>query len=866
MTSTRSTLLILAAACAVPVLATGASSAVRSAEKTSAGTVPSNARDLPSLLVRWSWKGRPDDVVLDGETAYVRSGGRLAALRMNDGSTVWEKQLGTAECTGGAGPVVFGADVVVAFDQSLFVLEAATGEVKQMVAVSGNVTHVLGPPLLVVTLGDSEAHLLRVDRHLGQITARRTVGRMVYDALVREGIAVLDLDEGNVSEDDGSVVVGFGSDDLVERWRLSDRAFPTFERVGDKVFLQVVVGDTSRFSELDPRSGALGSSLPPRLPGAFGSSDLPWDLELVTESDDRTASTFRRNSFETGQPVWTATLPCSPRATLRRDSELLVNCVRGAGRSTLTTLDWATGEVVRRAAGLRDVRRLQAHDDLVVAETWGDGIVAFDARQTGPPESATRSLGDEVHRVLSITAGDGSPYGRGDHIGNAVADLTALGPDAFTFMTDEVPGLGSTALVSVANVLSEGGYRRAAAPLAARLRGPLEEPGKGWDAWNPQFAVLTSLAKLGGPEEVEAVASVLSDPGRKGTIRRQALATLASIGGPRAADAIDRVLATSPRAASSWWSPPSPLEFARFVGLPDIESRADQALENGADPNEWWQLERAAASVRVPRPDGAALLVFRDSYLGGPGDLWVIDTDASGAPRASARFAGVSIHGTEYVHRGEIPISAHLVGDSLKISERRAKGHSVALKALDVDTDGDGLPDVVERRLRIDPSKADTDGDGTKDSEDVAPNTTVVKPRNENEAIQLAIFRQYFMFEPSDATRELAIVVSDAALKWVGRTGPTITLGEEDDKKFLDEAGYDGIAHIRIRPLDANQRGDDEEDVGEPFHFSGSLRSNERLYSFVLYRGGLNAIGYRVIVRNIESRWVIVDLQVAYVS
>jgi hypothetical protein len=47
------------------------------------------------------------------------------------------------------------------------------------------------------------------------------------------------------------------------------------------------------------------------------------------------------------------------------------------------------------------------------------------------------------------------------------------------------------------------------------------------------------------------------------------------------------------------------------------------------------------------------------------------------------------------------------------------------------------------------------------------------------------------------------------------------------------------------------------------FRATLELRADERLYALDLYRGGLNAIGYRVIVRKIGSRWVITELQVA---
>jgi hypothetical protein len=45
--------------------------------------------------------------------------------------------------------------------------------------------------------------------------------------------------------------------------------------------------------------------------------------------------------------------------------------------------------------------------------------------------------------------------------------------------------------------------------------------------------------------------------------------------------------------------------------------------------------------------------------------------------------------------------------------------------------------------------------------------------------------------------------------------------------------------------------------VGHP------LRGDERAFSLDLYGGGLNAIGYLVVVRRLGGRWVIADLQVS---
>src|SRR5262249_597178 len=123
------------------------------------------------------------------------------------------------------------------------------------------------------------------------------------------------------------------------------------------------------------------------------------------------------------------------------------------------------------------------------------------------------------------------------------------------------------------------------------------------------------------------------------------------------------------------------------------------------------------------------------------------------------------------------------------------------LDSIDLDSDHDGLPDLVERRIHTDPLKTDSDDDGEPDSSDLSPNSHG-RPVNEQQEITAAIFKQYFAFSDQKDSDEvsLAIVISDFALDWQGWNGPVITLSKQMDEAFLQEAGYDGVPHITISP------------------------------------------------------------------
>src|SRR5262249_13548994 len=65
------------------------------------------------------------------------------------------------------------------------------------------------------------------------------------------------------------------------------------------------------------------------------------------------------------------------------------------------------------------------------------------------------------------------------------------------------------------------------------------------------------------------------------------------------------------------------------------------------------------------------------------------------------------------------------------------------------DSDGDGLSDIEEERLGLDPHNPDTDGDGVKDGEDICPNLPQKgTPADEDsELIQNAFFAIYGISE-----------------------------------------------------------------------------------------------------------------------
>nr|MDP9120081.1 thrombospondin type 3 repeat-containing protein [Acidobacteriota bacterium] len=402
-----------------------------------------------------------------------------------------------------------------------------------------------------------------------------------------------------------------------------------------------------------------------------------------------------------------------------------------------------------------------------------------------------------------------------------------------------------TSLVAAATVLAAGTYRAAAPLLAQRLNGKLEEPGVGWDDWNPQFAVLRALAVLGTSAEVPALAAVLHDPARRGAIRREALATLTALRIP-GADREVRAFLREPPEKRPVWNPPSPATFLDLAAKPASPQALARAWLN-EEPGDL-RLRRAAGSFTADTPEGGKLLLFRDPYLGSPDDLWAAPLDAAGHLAGRACFTGVRLPAPEERSAPPLALTARVQGDRVQI--RTPAGQSIAAfsrEQLTLDTDGDGLTDLEERRLRLDPLNPDTDGDGRKDSEDPAPNARQRNPRTDDQEIAAALFRQFFLFDDG-ARPEIAVVVSDFALEWTGRRDLTLTLTEREDQAFLEETGAGGIPHITFH------RADPAQPCGAPITPPlPPLAPDEDAWSLSLYRSPQDALCYRLILRNLNA-------------
>jgi hypothetical protein len=135
----------------------------------------------------------------------------------------------------------------------------------------------------------------------------------------------------------------------------------------------------------------------------------------------------------------------------------------------------------------------------------------------------------------------------------------------------------------------------------------------------------------------------------------------------------------------------------------------------------------------------------------------------------------------------------------------------------------------------------------------VSLSTVILPPAkgDDQEAAQAA-FQQFFLFGDMPSRREPIIVVSDFAIEWPGRIGPTMTLPEAEARRIRRQEML-----IFLRP--GSQRVGGE---GKEF----SLSPDDRVFGITLDRGPLAAVGYNVIVGKLGRQWVIKEVKLVWIS
>ncbi|MFV2072095.1 MAG: PQQ-binding-like beta-propeller repeat protein [Thermoanaerobaculales bacterium] len=817
-----------------------------------------DGRKLPSLDIVWQAEGRR--FAVHENTVFVLGDHHVEAIDAADGTVRWRVELESKNrrCDH---IVAIGDAVAVGCGRFLFVVDPATGKIRARRDIGMLILGVHGPPLVVhASNGAPLTQIIGIDPETGADRGTWRAPGAVVDEVFVDGVLLvrwMDL----LADGSPSGIAAIDGSSLQTLWEIDDdRA--RLKRLGRDVLVlrRGSCEDGDNVRPLNHLTGELGEALPPRdeVIGAWN-PDNPWELQGFNRSEDR-SNVLRRNDPGTGEAVWVVEIPGHPSATLIDGDRLFVHAEPAAGRGFLVVIDWASGEVMDVAYGLYDVRRLEAIGDLLVAETVDTGVVAFSRAEFGSPEGETSSVESEVKRILQEINRH-----RYYNLDDGVAELRSLGESAYPHVADEIPGLGPLALTAAAEVIAATSFVDGAEPLAARLTDQF--PRRDGYSPDPVVAVLHALAVIGSCDQTDAIIPIVTDPIASGERRLAALAALASIGGTAAEQAIANVLEPNRNPKISWWHPPDASQLIPLAGKPTDWDAIDAATDV-RDLGARARFEIGGRSARVSDGKGGELIVFPDAALGGDGDLWVATVDSENRAGPS-RFLGISMR-NEF-DTEPLAVDVRVEGDTLVVWPRgeRDKLHRVGLAELLRDTDGDGLSDVVESRIRTNPQISDTDGDGLADGVDPAPNARKHEAESVEEEIALAVFRQINMFETdSREDGELALVVNHPAVEWRGRAGPTVTLSKEEYEAFREEAGFEGSPRffILVGGKDLAQKAIEGVEAGELQELVSGMATNDRACSLEVVRGRRSAVGYLVIIRPFGGLWAIRHIELLWVS
>jgi len=357
-----------------------------------------------------------------------------------------------------------------------------------------------------------------------------------------------------------------------------------------------------------------------------------------------------------------------------------------------------------------------------------------------------------------------------------------------------------------------------------------------------------ALRWLGDSADIHTYQRIAGDTRLDREQRGKAWMKIVAIGDEKAERAL-AALDTEPPPEHATLAIPSPIPL-----LPWIERRAQEA------PSSFHREARGSALLRLP--DRSRLVLFRGTSIGGADDLWLARLTEDGILAEGPWFTGASL---QEAVRGEKMSLSLKDGQLTAASASGVVCFPLDLKVLAADRDRDGLTDLVELRLRLDPENSDSDGDGLADDIDPAPNARIHAPETEEEARKLALFEQFLRLTPHRelrADRTAMIVWDESALEWRGRGGPTITLPPADFDEFIDSAGVDGIGHLTVKSWEASERSLAQKNVDA----CGPLQDSEVAYEVRMFYGGLDAADYCVVLRPLAGRWYVRHLPMSWVS
>jgi|GEM_PF-3662731 len=339
------------------------------------------------------------------------------------------------------------------------------------------------------------------------------------------------------------------------------------------------------------------------------------------------------------------------------------------------------------------------------------------------------------------------------------------------------------------------------------------------------------------PAATEYLIRSLKSPKADPVIRFETYSNIAS----KSSDAADAVIA---------------LQRKRFL----LEPFADRLTSYIADLSE----EMDQAFTKEPdfnkiSTDGAGRTygIFNLSFMGSYTDLWF--AEKINGKWSNPKFTGTNIaieDGDSNEYLTSVKLEGRTADQLLKDNWSSILDGSVQLS---LDSDNDGLTDIVEKRFGTDPQKPDTDGDGAKDSIDPWPNASFRELNDAEQVLNAAFEARHFLQSFSGIA--LFRTPEDAEpFEMIGRVGQTIwhKSGSGHPLEYCFNQGIQFLGFTEMNDdkslpwLDRVIKWNDDKTIAA--------------LQITRVSGGLNGDGFSVIVQKIKNKWVVVSLHQAWVS
>ncbi|MBI5529432.1 MAG: hypothetical protein HY897_24160 [Deltaproteobacteria bacterium] len=291
----------------------------------------------------------------------------------------------------------------------------------------------------------------------------------------------------------------------------------------------------------------------------------------------------------------------------------------------------------------------------------------------------------------------------------------------------------------------------------------------------------------------------------------------------------------------------------------------------------------------VEASDGSLWLAFTDAKLGGALDIWLVQrqkngtwgkpvfTGVTGFAEHSRSELSFSVDGQKFAFKGDFEQRCVLDGkrgfDRYKPCGRVIRNPTVLMQGLLKDSDGDGLPDLVEKRLGTNPESGDSDGDGVPDGEDADPLTPDdPSPGDDDLEIVRAVFLRANL---SDVPGHELVIIDTPFLK----KKPTLFglrgfVWNNPSEKEVDElrslVGYDGFEEVEFAPPCRKSLPDESENCSKPDSVS-PIRyldpgRTEAQVDYVSYHGGLWSHRSRCHLKKVRGKWYVTGSALLWVS